>query len=371
MNAKRLCSVFAVSLSALIFSASSAGQTPDSATTIPTATSSGVASLPIMRAAKRALPEFLRMRSQGLAATVGQATAGPGIRRVGVTPTIGLAATSPPKDNGIQYHGGPILDDANGVNVYIIWYGDWSKDTVAQTIVTDFISHLGGSPYAAINTTYYDMEPGPTGANVVKDWVTPGIHYMGSATDNYSRGSALVDQDLAPIVETPVLDGRLPADPNGVYFVITSADVQETSGFCTSYCAWHGWDSGASAFNNANVAVAFVGNAETQCPYNCDWEYVPPTPNNNVGADGMVNMVAHELEESVTDPFVGGWWSSSLPGENQDNGENEDLCAWTWGKTYNLPNGSFANMKLGQRQYLIQQNWVNKNGGYCALRSDE
>ena len=30
-------------------------------------------------------------------------------------------------------------------------------------------------------------------------------------------------------------------------------------------------------------------------------------------------------------------------------------------------NGALANMKLGTRYYLIQRNWVNASGGYCAL----
>jgi Phosphate-induced protein 1 conserved region len=360
MSAKRLYSVIAVPLSALIFSTLSAAQTPDSATTTPAATAPGVTSLPIMRAANRAQPEFLRMRGQGQASTAGQAAAGPGFKRVGIMPTIGQAASSAPKDNGIQYHGGPIIDDANGVNVYFIWYGNWSNETAAQSIVTDFINHLGGSPYAAINTTYYDMEPGPTGTNVLKDWVTTGIHYMGSTTDNYSSGSTLDDNAVGAVVENALDSGALAFDTNGVYFVLTSADVNETSGFCQSYCAWHGYDisnSGRIAFD------AFVGNPE-QCPSFCDFHshFGLPTPNNSVAADGMVNMIAHETEESVSDPFGDAWWFDS------NGNENEDQCAWTFGKTYNLPNGSVANMKLGQRQYLIQQNWVNKNGGYCALR---
>jgi hypothetical protein len=288
-----------------------------------------------------------------------------GFKRVGIMPAIGQAAASVTrKNNGIQYHGGPILDDANGVNVYIIWYGDWSKDTAAQTIVTDFIKHLGGSTYTTVNTTYYDMEPGPTGANVVKDSVTTGIHFMSSATDNYSRGVNLTDQDVGFVLENAVYSGSLPLDHNGVYFVITSADVVETSGFCATYCAWHGWDNTAT---NDNLPLAFIGNSE-QCPNACAQESVLPTPNDNVGADGMVNMIAHELEESVSDPFGTGWWSNGLA---PYNGENEDMCAWTFGKTYNLPNGSYANMKLGERHYVIQQNWVNKQGGFCALRWDD
>ena len=370
MNTRRLCTGFAVLLSVLTFPVLTVAQTPASPSPVTTAATSGPASLPIMRAAKRALPDFLHMRGQGATAATatavlptGRANASPRLNVVNVMPTKGQAASATPKSNGINYNGGPIFDDANGINVYFIWYGNWSNDTAAQTIVTDFINHLGGSPYTTVNTTYYDMEPGPTGTNVVKDWVTTGIHYMGSTSDNYSQGVNLGDQEVGNVFSNAVLEGRLPADHNGVYFVITSADVNETSGFCTQYCAWHGYWSDPG-FADDNLLLAFAGNPE-QCPSVCTQESVLPTPNNNVAGDGMVNMIAHETEESVSDPFATAWYNDVT------FNENEDQCVWTFGKTYNLPNGSYANMKLGQHQYLIQQNWVNKNGGYCALKWDE
>ena len=359
---------FAVLLSVLTFPILTVAQTPASPSPTTAAAASGPTSLPIVAPARRQLPEFLRVRGQGATSATatavlatGQAGASAGFRRVGVMPTIGQAASSTPKYNGITYNGGPIIDDANGVNVYYIWYGDWSKNTT-PTILTDFINHLGGSPYSTVNTTYYDMEPGPTGTNVGKDWVTTGIHYMGSISDNYSQGVNLSDDGLQAVIVKAITEGSLPLDRNGVYFVLTSADVQETSGFCSQYCAFHGYLTGAGALDN--ILAAFVGNPEAQCPSGCTPQYILPTPNNNVGADAMVSAVAHELEESGTDPFGTSWI-------NSDGSENEDMCAFTYGKFYQLPNGSFANMKLGQRQYLIQQNWVNKNGGYCALKWDE
>jgi len=72
-----------------------------------------------------------------------------------------------------------------------MWYGDWSKDAAAQTILTDFIKNLGGSPYVNTNTTYYDYEVGPNGTNVVKDRVVTGIHYMSSVTDHYADARRL------------------------------------------------------------------------------------------------------------------------------------------------------------------------------------
>ena len=83
-------------------------------------------------------------------------------------------------------------------------------------------------------------------------------------------------------------------------------------------------------------------------------------PNGNAGADGMASIIAHELEESVTDPDLNAWY-------DRRGYENADKCAWTFGTTYTASNGVQANMKLGARDYLIQRNWVNAGGGYCAL----
>jgi len=75
----------------------------------------------------------------------------------------------------------------------------------------------------------------------------------------------------------------------------------------------------------------------------------------------MASVIAHELEEAVTDPDLNAWWDTN-------GAENADKCAWTFGTTYAAPNGSSANMKIGCRDYLIQQNWVNQGSGFCALK---
>lgn len=64
-----------------------------------------------------------------------------------------------PTYNGIDYHGGPVMNDPHGVNVYLIWYGNWSNDT-QPAIVTDFVKRLGGTAYFNINSSYYDYNPG-------------------------------------------------------------------------------------------------------------------------------------------------------------------------------------------------------------------
>ena len=249
----------------------------------------------------------------------------------------------PNRGNGITYHGGPLMGVVGGspVYAYYIWYGDWSGNS-AVTILTDLAQNIGGSPYYNINSTYYN------GSNA---HVVNSVTYGGSTTDNYSRGTSLSDAAIQGVVSDAITSGRLPNNTSGVYFVLTSQDVTASSGFCTQYCGWHTYGTIAGS----NIKYSFVGNS-ARCPSACQAQNVGP--NGNAGADGMASIIAHELEEAVTDPNLNAWYDSR-------GMENADKCAWTFGSTYTV-NGALANMRLGNRDYLIQQNWVNASGGYCA-----
>ena len=254
------------------------------------------------------------------------------------------AGKRPGGGNGISYHGGPLM--LGTPNVYYIWYGNWSTASGADAtaILTDLASNIGGSPYYNINTTYTD------GASAA---ITNAVHFAGSALDNYSGGTSLSDAAIFGVVKAAIGSGRLPSDANGIYFVLTSADVTAASGFCTKYCGWHTH----GAFNGVDIKYSFVGNAD-RCPSSCAAQ--ANGPNGNAGADAMASVLAHELEEATSDPDLNAWFDNR-------GYENADKCAWSFGTTYAVANGSLANMKLGTRDYLIQRNWVNAAGGYCAL----
>src|SRR6185369_1235199 len=160
------------------------------------------------------------------------------------------------------------------------------------------------------------------------------------------------NQKVANIVARAISSGALALDSNGVYFVLTSADVT-LSGFCSSYCGWHTY---GTYTGGTLVKYAFIGNPD-QCSSACAAQTTGP--NGNAGADGMASIIAHELEEAHTDPLLNAWYDNR-------GYENADKCAWTFGTTYTAPNGALYNMTLGSRNYLIQQNWVNAGGGYCA-----
>ena len=82
----------------------------------------------------------------------------------------------------------------------------------------------------------------------------------------------------------------------------------------------------------------------------------------------MASIIAHELEEAVTDPDLNAWY-------DRRGYENADKCAWTFGATSTAGNGSKYNVTLTNatvnpavvRNYLIQQNWVNSGNGFCAM----
>ena len=141
--------------------------------------------------------------------------------------------------------------------------------------------------------------------------------------------------------------------------MLTAPGITETSGFLTRYCGWHAHGSFTSGGTAWDIKYAFVGNASGPLLRNCA-EQTSNSPNGDPGADAMVSVIAHELEETATDPDLNAWYDSS-------GAENADKCAWTFGTTYTVSNGSLANMNLGTRDYLVQQNWVNAQGGICAL----
>ncbi|MBV9609635.1 MAG: hypothetical protein JO187_08765 [Acidobacteria bacterium] len=244
--------------------------------------------------------------------------------------------------NGISYHGGPVM--TGGPTIHYIWYGNWSSgDASAVPILDTLRDNIGGSSYFNINTTYTNS----AGTHVSNHVGHSSDDHSNDATTGYSK--SLSDADILSIVQN--VAGSSP-DPNGVYFVLTTADVNETSGFCTQYCGWHDH----ATISGVDTKYAFVGNPD-RCPSACEWQTT--SPNGNAGADGMASIIAHELEEATSDPDLNAWYDSR-------GYENADKCAWTFSPV-SSSNGYQYNISLGGRQYLIQRNWVNASGGYCSM----
>jgi hypothetical protein len=296
---------------------------------------------------------------KSLALTLGFAAAAFAQNATGITPTVEGSkfprGINDARNQSIIYHGGPVMGTVpnSPVHLYFIYYGNWAGlDPTGEKIVNDFGAHLGGSGYWNILTSYVE----PNGTAILNELKLAGI-----TNDNYSQGKSLTDTTLQTVVKTAISNGSLPLDANGIYHVLTTQDVTETSGFCSSYCGFHNF----MTYQSTNLKYTFVGNPAGCTQYggvaDCQGETtnITKSPNGNPGVDAMISVIAHESEEATSDPNLNAWYFNS-------GSENADMCAYTYGTTFPVANGSVANITLGGRNFLIQQNWIAPNKG-CAL----
>ncbi|HTG91724.1 MAG TPA: hypothetical protein VL866_04015 [Pyrinomonadaceae bacterium] len=257
-------------------------------------------------------------------------------------------------DTKIVYHNGPVMQGQ--ANVYLIWYGNFAG-TTTPTILTDLVSNVGGTPYFVINAMYRDANgTGPSG----------GAFYSGTVSDSYSHGATLTPSDMQEVVRDFITNGNLPLDNNGIYVILASPDVTDIYPDGTTFCLRPFPHHGSFTFNGASLKYGFVGNAD-RCGHQnvAPWFFTPngtelPTPNDNFGADVMASTLAHLLSVTVTNPTGSAWF-------DRYGFENAAKCYGTFGETYPSSNGGPANIRLGQRDYMLQQNWVNARKAFCAM----
>ena len=264
--------------------------------------------------------------------------------------TLSPTATSPTRtDSRILYHNGPVLT-GNPV-IYFVWYGNWAARISQQLAVADFVSNLAQSPYFQINTGYPNSAGQAPNGELI---------YGGAVNDAYSHSATLTEADVADVVANAILTYGLPLDSSVIYVVMTSPDVtvqDSVTQFCRTCCSLHG----DSVVAGSPFRYVFVGNPE-RCPSACAAQF--QSPNGDYAADAMVSWLAHALNAVMTNPTGDGWY-------DRYGLENSEKCEGTYGTTYPVTNvwgqSTQANIKLGGRDYLLQQNWVNGKKGHCAL----
>jgi hypothetical protein len=266
-----------------------------------------------------------------------------------------------PSSFAIDYHGGPILNI--GTSVYIVYYGNWP--TISRQIINTFVKNLGGTPLHNIQTTYYDTAgvhiPNTIGFNPATD----------TYHDSYSLGKNLTDANVQTIVSNAIAGGHLANDVNGVYFVLTAKDVNESAfggSLCTVFCGYH--SPSTSIVTGETINYSIVGNP-ARCPSGCDGNVAiygdTTSPNGDIGGDGTVSILFHELSESESDPQYGiayGWGPPNTAEEGDD-------CNFVFGTTKIAPNGSHYNETIHGHLFLIQEMLAlnnpsgNNNTGTC------
>jgi len=282
----------------------------------------------------------------------------PSVLQEDVEPVAGPVGDAVVTGNGINYHGGPVMQ-ANPVPIYVIWYGNWastgSNTAATVSLVEHYISTLGNTPYEKIATTY-----GDTTGNVSGNVSFGGATFVNTTTN-------LTDARLQTTVSNAISSGALPRNANGLYVVLSSSNINETSGFCTRYCGFHTH----ATLGGTDIKYAFVGNPD-RCPSGCEAQTTGPnSPATGVGgADGMINILTHEQFEAITDPDLNAWFDAS----GQEDG---DKCNFNFGTVSTCTAtsvcsaaakaaGSRFNQTFGGNDYLMQMNWKNSGGGGCV-----
>lgn len=144
---------------------------------------------------------------------------------------------------------------------------------------------------------------------------------------NTVYGVNITNNIVTKIVNASLLSGSFPAQSNATYHLLTAPEVLNTDGFCTSMCGYHdffyAWDSATHTSTNTSISFAWVG-SPVLCPSiapayrsGCGALTVQnQSPNGNLNADNMVNIIAHETSEMATDPQKNAW-----------SPESGDLCS--------------------------------------------
>jgi len=256
--------------------------------------------------------------------------------------------------NGFSYRGSTVMTGT--VNVYHIYYGDFSSSvgTQSKTLIDFFGSTIGGSSWYNIMTTYYQTS-GTTTTYVSNSVVKKASVALATTQQGGSITSAQIVTQITNLINA----GTLPNDPNGVYFFIFRGDISVT---WSDGSQWAGasssgqWCGIHDAFGYGGDYIKFSAVGDTNFgSYGAGCQAVrTTTANGNIGADSLVSVYAHELVETVSD--WSGAWYDSLSSSATYGYENADMCGWKFGTM--LPGSSNANVVIGGRKWLVQQNWL-------------
>ncbi|GAB2291670.1 Protein EXORDIUM-like 5 [Dionaea muscipula] len=276
----------------------------------------------------------------------------------------------------LRYHMGPVLS-SSPINAYIIWYGLWYPQQ--QHIIKDFLLSISPasssvSARAAVPTVsewwktaslYTDQ----TGANVSRNLIIAGEY----SDRRYSQGSHLTRLSIQQVIANAVRSAPFPVDhKNGIYLILTSVDVTMQD-FCRAVCGFHYFTF--PSLVGYTLPYAWVGNSGRQCPEVCAYPFAVPgymagsgtsalsPPNGDVGVDGMISVIAHELAELSSNPLINAWYAGEDPTAPT---EIADLCEGLYGtgggggyigQVMKDRVGRSFNMYGKYRKFLVQWIW--------------
>ena len=255
--------------------------------------------------------------------------------------------------NNLAYNGGPV--EASGSTNYAIFWEPAltaSTNSVSPTynsLITRFFQDIGGSSLYGVATQYYQTVGGTT-TNIANSSTFGGAY----VDTSIYPGPALTDSEIqSEVTKVMALKGWT----GGIgheFFVFTAKNEVSCAGVeCSNavFCAYHG------SFTSGSQEILYADQPYTgTTPVGCE---TPTSPNNDLDADSTINVVSHELMETVTDPSVG---NSNYAWVDSSGNEIGDKCNFTFGAT----NAQGADLVANGHPYIVQQEWSNKVSG-CSM----
>ncbi|CAN1191282.1 Protein EXORDIUM-like 5 [Linum perenne] len=183
-----------------------------------------------------------------------------------------------------------------------------------------------------------------TGANVSRSIIVAGEY----SDRSYSHGKQLTRLSVQQVIATAVRSAPFPVDhKNGVYLILTADDVA-VQDFCRAVCGFHYFTFPSMV--GYTLPYAWVGNSGKQCPEVCAYPFAVPgymggggprelkPPNGDVGIDGMISVIGHELAELSTNPLVNacGGGGGYIGQVMKDRGGRTYNVNGKRGRTYNV-----------------------------------
>jgi hypothetical protein len=226
-------------------------------------------------------------------------------------------------------------------------------------LVELFAANLGGSSWYNIMSTYYQI------AGNVQTQMSNKLTFVSSISVSTSTvAGVLSDSLVVSTITNLITSGQLPLDSAAIYTLIFRGDTSYpgwagTGGSQAEWCGYHG--SFVYQPRNMKIYYSVVGDTGTAPnPHSCQAVY-SNTANGNAGADSLVSIYAHEVVEAASNGN-GAWWDTCT-GCATRGYENADMCSWNFGTL--LPSSSNANVIIGGKNWLVQQNFVPNVG--CKL----
>ncbi|CAF3085934.1 unnamed protein product [Rotaria sp. Silwood2] len=162
---------------------------------------------------------------------------------------------------------------------------------------------ISSTSYFNIEKTYFSQNSSQNSPIYVKGPISLG----NTTTNNINYQTQLTDQNIQNIICDLTTTGDLRNNPDCINLFLTSPDIQQSispnTTFCGIYCGYHGYFSCGSQTR----FYAFVGNPD-RCPSSCNPVNMNASPNNNTGADGIINVLTHELMETISNPLLNAWF---------------------------------------------------------------